>query len=301
MTNVKAVDDFLSYLTLSKGASRNTVSAYQRDLTGFCAFVAESLSEASRALLTVESETIEAYKQFLTDKGFSAASISRAMSSVRSFYKYLLVNGVIKTNPARDVKNAQIPKKDFHILTAKQVEQLLATPDTSDMKGLRDKAMLEMLYATGMKVSELVSLDVTDLNLPMGFVVCRAENAKQHDRTIFLYPTAVTAVKRYIESSRRFLASGDDPALFVNIGGKRITRQGFWKILKGYATEAGITDPITPHTLRHSFAAHLLENGADIHDIQEILGHADISSTQVYADYIKKRMKDSYLKFHPRA
>ncbi len=297
MTHIKTVDDFLSYLALSKGASKNTVSAYQRDLTGFAAFV----SEIPTDILSVTGDEISSYKKHLSAKGFSASSVSRAMSSVRSFYKYLLVGGVIHENPARAVKNDKVEKKAFEILTAKEIEQLLAQPDTTEIKGIRDKAMLEMMYATGMKVTELISLDVTDLNLVLGFVVCHGEGAKQHDRTIFLYPTAVSALKEYLTASRCFLVQEEDNALFVNIGGTRMTRQGFWKILKGYAADAGISKTITPHTLRHSFATHLLENGADIHDIKEILGHADISSTQVYADYIKKRMKDSYLKFHPRA
>lgn len=297
MTHVKTVDDFLSYLALSKSASQNTVAAYQRDLTGFAAFTAEIPVD----LLSVTGKEITAYKKSLTDKGFSASSVSRAMSSVRSFYKYLLVGGIISENPARAVKNDKVEKKDFEILSAKEIDLLLTQPDTTEIKGIRDKAMLEMMYATGMKVTELISLDVTDLNLVLGYVVCRGEGSKPHERTIFLYPTAVNALKNYLNASRCFLVQEETDALFVNIGGTRMTRQGFWKILKGYAAQAGIEKTITPHTLRHSFATHLLENGADIHDIKEILGHADISSTQVYADYIKKRMKDSYLKFHPRA
>ena len=297
MTHVKTVDDFLSYLALSKSASQNTVAAYQRDLTGFAAFTAEIPVD----LLSVTGNEIAAYKKALTDKGFSASSVSRAMSSVRSFYKYLLVGGVISENPARAVKNDKVEKKDFEILSAKEIDLLLNQPDTTEIKGIRDKAMLEMMYATGMKVTELITLDVTDLNLVLGYVVCRGEGAKPHERTIFLYPTAVNALKTYLTASRCFLVQDETNALFVNIGGTRMTRQGFWKILKGYAAQDGIEKTITPHTLRHSFATHLLENGADIHDIKEILGHADISSTQVYADYIKKRMKDSYLKFHPRA
>lgn len=297
MTHVKTVDDFLSYLALSKSASQNTVAAYQRDLTGFAAFTAEIPVD----LLSVTGKEITAYKKALTDKGFSASSVSRAMSSVRSFYKYLLVGGIISENPARAVKNDKVEKKDFEILSTKEIDLLLTQPDTTEIKGIRDKAMLEMMYATGMKVTELISLDMTDLNLVLGYVVCRGEGSKPHERTIFLYPTAVNALKNYLSASRCFLVQEETDALFVNIGGTRMTRQGFWKILKGYAAQAGIEKTITPHTLRHSFATHLLENGADIHDIKEILGHADISSTQVYADYIKKRMKDSYLKFHPRA
>ena len=297
MTHIKTVDDFISYLTLTKGASRNTVSAYQRDLTCFADFV----SELSRDLQTVTCEDIAAYKKYLAGKGFSPSTVSRAMSSVRSFYKYLSVNGVVAENPARAVKNDKVEKKSFEILTAKEIELLLSQPNTTELKGIRDKAMLEMMYATGMKVTELVSLDVTDLNLMLGYVVCHGEGAQKHDRTIFLYPTAIHALREYLNASRRFLARETDDALFVNINGTRMTRQGFWKILTGYAAAAGISKTITPLTLRHSFATHLLENGADIHDIQEILGHSDIASTQVYANYIKSRIHDSYLKFHPRA
>ena len=157
------------------------------------------------------------------------------------------------------------------------------------------------MYATGMKVTELVSLQVSDVNIKLGFIVCHGEGSLKHDRTIFLYPAAIKSVKDYLDNSRKFLDSSEDSSLFLNINGTGMTRQGFWKILKGYASDAGIEKTITPLTLRHSFATHLLENGADINDIKEILGHSDIASTQVYADYIKGKIKDSYLKFHPRA
>ena len=297
MTHIKAIDDYLSYLALTKGSSRNTVAAYQRDLSGFAAF----LSASSADLLAATADQINSYKKSLTLQGYSSASVSRAMSSVRSFYKYLQVGGVISDNPARAVKNDKIERKAIEILSAKEVERLLSCPNTTEIKGIRDKAMLEMLYATGMKVTELISLNVTDVNLQLAFVVCHGEGAQKRDRTIFLYPTAVKAMREYIDNCRRFLTDNSEEALFVNISGTRMTRQGFWKILKAYAAEAGIEKSITPHIIRHSFATHLLENGADIHDIKDILGHSDISSTQIYADYIKSRMKDSYLKFHPRA
>ena len=185
------------------------------------------------------------------------------------------------------------------ILTSKEVELLLEQPECTDMKGYRDRAMLELLYATGIRVSELISLDITDVNIPAGFIRCRS---KDKERMIPLYPAAIKALSEYVEFIRpQMIASPDEPSLFVNISGERMSRQGFWKIIKTYQKKAGIEKDITPHTLRHSFAAHLLENGADIHDIKEILGHADISSTQRYAQFLKDKMKNGYMKFHPRA
>lgn len=297
MSDKEAVERFMAYLTDEKKASGNTLSAYRRDLASFSSYI---LSE-DRDVSSMTCDDIEAYKTYLHGKGLSAASVSRSMSSVRGLYRYLLVSGIVDDDPTRTVKNDKAVKPEFAFLTAKEIEKLLATPDLATFKGIRDKAMLETLYATGMKVTELISLNVSDVNLALGFVTCRAETKQKHDRTVFLYPAAVKAVEKYLSASRRFLADPDNEALFVNLTGSRMTRQGFWKILKGYAGEAGIKKTITPHTLRHSFAVHLLANGADIKDIQAILGHADIASTQVYANFLKSRVKESYLKFHPRA
>lgn len=294
MAGTVYVDKFITYLKEIKGSSVNTVSAYERDLSAF----GEYLSVLSVDMLKVSSENLDKYKNILINKGFSVSSVSRAMSSLRGFYKFLLVNGYIDDNPSKTIKNDKIEKKSFEILSAHEIDLLLSQPDLKCIKGIRDKAMLEIMYATGMKVSELITLNVSDLNIKLGFVICRSQ---KHERTIFLYPTAIKCLKNYIENSRKFLDDGTEDALFLNVNGSRMTRQGFWKILKGYVADAGITKTITPHTFRHSFATHLLENGADINDIKEILGHSDIASTQVYANYLKGKMKDSYLKFHPRA
>jgi len=216
--------------------------------------------------------------------------------------QYLMIADKRSDNPAKGIKNEKVEKKFFEILTGKEVELLLSQPDLADAKGLRDKAMLEVLYATGMKVSELISLDVEDVNLQLEFIKCHGEDRTKKERVVLLYPLAIKSLNNYLNQSRKFIVyDRNEHALFVNVNGERMTRQGFWKILKQYAEQARIKKTITPHTLRHSFAAHLLENGADIKDIKEILGHADISSTQVYAQFLKSRIKSSYLKFHPRS
>ena len=297
MTSVSQINKFIDYLVKTKKSSVNTVSAYERDLEGFNIY----LMAESKDILDVSGDDIDRYKSAMNSKGFSPSSVSRAMSSIRGFYKYLTFSGDIKKDPSSKVKNEKIEKKDFAILTSKEVELLLAQPDIKTIKGLRDKAMLEVMYATGLKVTELISLKVSDINTKLGFVVCHGDDGKKSDRTIFLYPAAVKSVKEYLDTARKILNTEDSDDLFLNINGFGITRQGFWKILKAYVESAGINKTITPHTLRHSFATHLLENGADINDIKEILGHSDIASTQVYANYIKGKIKDSYLKFHPRA
>jgi len=298
MTDDKLIAEFLAYLKDIKKTSDNTLSAYERDLRAFSEFV--SLND--KAVVFADSKLVEKYKQVLTKNGKSVATISRCMSSLRSFYKYLVVSGVCDVNPTVEVKNDKVEKKFFEILTEEEVDKLLAQPDTDDFKGIRDKAMLEMLYATGMKVSELMSLNVSDVNLKMGCVKCRNEKDASKNRIILLYPSAVKVVGEYISHSRSYFVSNpDEHSLFVNTSGDRMTRQGFWKLLKLYAKNAGINKSITPHTLRHSFATHLLENGADINDIKDILGHADISSTNVYSDFIKSRIKKSYVRFNHRS
>lgn len=293
---VSQLNQYLEYLSTIKQSSYNTVQSYRRDLEKFYSF-AEVRAIDSCAQMTVEH--VEEYKQYLTSCGLSAASVSRALSALRSMFQYLLSVHLIDSNPARRVHNDKAVRKDPNILTSREVENLLAQPDMEDIKGLRDKAMLELLYATGIKVSELIGLDVADVNLSLSFIRCRG---KARERYIPLYPVAAKTMRMYLEKSRRMLsANSTEPALFVNISGDRMTRQGFWKILKGYAASAHITKDITPHTLRHSFAAHLLENGADIHDIQEMLGHNDPASTQRYAQYIKEKVQSGYMKFHPRA
>lgn len=292
----KLLGDYLVFLRETKKSSENTLQAYERDLSKFVDFLN---SKRIEDLAEVTSDVIMDYKTSMTNGGFSPATVSRCLSAIRSMFQYLVMNDVVDFNPAREIHNEKCEKKAPQILTNKEIEILLAQPSQTDVKGIRDKAMLELLYATGIKVSELISLDVDDVNLQLSFIRCVKG---EKERIISLYPLAVRVISDYLESSRKLLiAKPDEKALFVNISGERMTRQGFWKILKTYAESAKIYKEITPHTLRHSFAAHLLENGADIHDIQEILGHADISSTQRYAQFLKSRAKNGYMKFHPRA
>ena len=287
---------YLAYLRDEKHSPSNTVQAYRRDLEKFFGYAA---TRDIRSFSQLNEEDVEEYKLYLNALGLSSSSVSRSLSSLRGLFQYLLSVGLADTNPAKNVHNDKVVRKELNVLTSKEVEALLSQPDVNDIKGIRDKAMLELLYATGIKVSELIGLDLKDLNLSVSCIRC---GEGENERLIPLYPVAMKAVTTYLEKSRMILvASTDENALFVNIFGERLSRQGFWKILKSYVASAKITKDITPHTLRHSFATHLLENGADIHDIQEILGHRDLSSTQRYAQYLKDKMKNSYMKFHPRA
>lgn len=287
---------YLAYLRDEKHSPSNTVQAYRRDLEKFFGYAA---TRDIRSFSQLNEEDVEEYKLYLNAQGLSSSSVSRSLSSLRGLFQYLLAVGLADTNPAKNVHNDKVVRKELNVLTSKEVEALLSQPDVNDIKGIRDKAMLELLYATGIKVSELIGLDLKDLNLSVSCIHC---GEGENERLIPLYPVALKAVTTYLEKSRVILAaSTDEVALFVNLFGERLSRQGFWKILKSYVASAKITKDITPHTLRHSFATHLLENGADIHDIQEILGHRDLSSTQRYAQYLKDKMKNSYMKFHPRA
>lgn len=298
MIDINIIDDYFSYLSQNGRASTNTLSAYKRDLGSFCDFLMGKNISISNA----GSSDVSEFKKILVKNGRSVATVSRCMSSLRSFYKYLIAKNIIDVNPTKEIKNDKNEKKFFEILTENEIDALLAQPDTSDFKGKRDKAMLEVLYATGVKVSELMSFDLSDVNLKMNYIRCKSGKANGSDRIILLYPAAVKELEDYIKNSRKvFIVDNAQQALFVNVNGERMTRQGFWKILKGYADDAGINKSITPHTLRHSFATHLLENGADINDIKEILGHSDISSTLVYSDFIKSRINNSYLKFNHRS
>ena len=294
MTDVNVVNEYISYLAEHKNSSKNNLSAYSRDLYLY----AEYLEKHGETVINADSEAVNAFKSYLSAQGKSVATVSRCMSSVRSLYKYLMATSAVTQNPSSEIKNDKQEKKFFEVLSEPEIDKLLSAPDTSDFKGIRDKAMLETLYATGMKVTELISLNVSDVNLQFNFVRCHGEDNAKHERMVLLYPTAVRVLEQYIRAARNyFVTDSSENALFVNVNGERMTRQGFWKLLKGYAKNAGITKTITPHTLRHSFAAHLLENGADINDIKNILGHADISSTQIYAQYVKSRISDSYLKY----
>lgn len=287
---------FEKYLVEVKKASQNTLSSYLRDIRQLIAY----LDAHSGANLDEATEDdLGGYIAFLRDSGKSVATVSRVIASLKCFYSYLVSEGYMKESPASKLMPDKNKQKLPQILTSKEVELLLEQPSCTDAKGYRDKAMLELLYATGIRVTELISLDITDVNTAAGVVKC---TGKERERFIPLYPAAVKALSEYIEFVRpQMIALPSEQALFVNVSGERMSRQGFWKIIKFYQQKANIEKTITPHTLRHSFAAHLLENGADLKSIQEMLGHADISSTQIYSQLVKKQLKDVYNKAHPRA
>ena len=289
------LDLYEDYLITEKKASANTVSSYLRDMHQFEA----AMQEQELELTEVLTQEVEHYAAALTRKGRSAATVTRSIASIKSFYSCLVTLGIMDHNPAKGVVPAKVERKLPQILTGKEVELLLEQPECTDLKGYRDRAMLELLYATGIRVSELISLDLKDLNLSAGFIRCASRGK---ERIIPLYHTAVKALQDYVRDIRpQLIADGGEQALFVNMNGERMSRQGFWKIIKYYQEKAGIEKDITPHTLRHSFAVHLLENGADLRSIQEMLGHADISSTQIYTHVVKHQLKDVYQKAHPRA
>lgn len=290
------IADYEVFLKTEKQASQNTVSSYLRDITQFRTYL-EGVHTCS--LTQAEPEMIRAYMTWMQGRGKSAASITRFVASVKSFYNYLCSVGAVAENPAKGLTAARSERKYPEILTNKEVELFLEQPQCVDAKGYRDHAMLELLYATGIRVSELISLNLQDLNLAAGFIHCAS---KGKERIIPLYHTAVRALQDYVRDIRpQIIADSEEEALFVNMSGERMSRQGFWKIIKYYQEKAGISKDITPHTLRHSFAVHLLENGADLRSIQEMLGHADISSTQIYTHVVKRQLKDIYNKAHPRA
>ena len=247
----------------------------------------------------MEEEDIKEYLEHLQDVGKKPSTISRNLASIRSFYQFLVKNKKVKKDPTGSIQSPKIEKKAPSVLTSKEVELLLEQPKDVDLKGTRDKAMLEFAYATGMRVTEIISLDIEDVNIEEGYVVCH-NGGKQ--RSIPLGSLSLKALKEYIEEARPVLIRDESvTALFVNINGQRLTRQGFWKIVKYYKEQAHITKDITPHVLRHSFATHLLQNGADLKAIQTMLGHSDISSTQVYMQFQDEGLKNVYKKAHPRA
>lgn len=290
------ITEYINDIQSSGRASSNTLQAYKRDLGKFSEFAYE---HEINDITHVDSDVIADFKVYLNESGLSVSSSSRTLSALRSFFCKLLADGIVESNPAKEIHNDKPEKHDTNILSQKDIELLLAQPNQKDIKGIRDKAMLELLYATGIKVSELIDLNLEDLNLQISFLKVGNDDKQ---RFIPLYKLAVKSLQNYVLVSRKMLVAGEnESALFVNCNGERMTRQGVWKLIKYYAAKADIKADITPHTLRHSFAAHLLQNGADIHDIQEILGHSDISSTQRYAQFLKDKVSKSYIKFHPRA
>ena len=291
----KKIKLFLEFLQSDKRLSNNTLQSYKRDILQYKNYVDTNKIN----YLKVSKEDIKKYLMYLQDMNKKTSTISRNLASIRSFYQFLLRNKKIKTDPTEGIQSPKIEKKAPNILSSKEVELLLEQPNCIDLKGIRDKAMLEFAYATGMRVTEIISLDVDDVNLETGFVVCR-NNGKQ--RSIPLGTLSLKALENYIKDARPILIKDENnKALFVNINGRRLTRQGFWKIVKYYKDQAHINKDITPHVLRHSFATHLLQNGADLKAIQVMLGHSDISSTQVYMQFQDESLKNVYKKAHPRA
>ena len=296
MDNSVCFEKFKDYLTNVKKASSNTLSSYLRDIRQFGEYLD---SHETVGYTEANEEVLNRYISRLRGMGKSVATVSRSIASLKCFYAFLILQRIVSENPTGKLVPDKCEQKLPQILTSSEVELLLEQPECTDFKGYRDKAMLELLYATGIRVSELIGLDVSDVTLSAGFIRCRS---KGKERIVPLYTAAVKALEDYVRDIRpRLIADEEEHALFVNMSGERMSRQGFWKIIKYYQEKAGIEKDITPHTLRHSFAVHLLENGADLRSIQEMLGHADISSTQIYTHVIKKQLKDVYNKAHPRA
>ena len=291
------ISAYENHLTKVKKASNNTVSSYMRDIRQFSAWLQQN---AGVTILNVTQTDICRYLDHIQQQGKSGATASRTLASLKNFYNYVVSSGFLENSPITSSIHVERGEKKLpQVLTGREVELLLAQPSSTDPKGLRDKAMLEIMYATGMRVTELIDLNVDDINLDLGIVKC-CSNKK--NRSIPLYPAALKAVGLYMREVRMAMVSDpSEHALFVNVGGVRMSRQGFWKILKHYQVKAGIEKEITPHTLRHSFAVHLLENGADLGSLQELMGHSDISSTQMYTHMINQKLKTVYDKCHPKA
>ncbi len=286
---------FFKFLENERKLSQNTLQSYKRDLKQFKKY----LEDCELHYNKVKEEDIKDYIKELQEQGKKSSSISRCIASIRLFYQFVLKNKKVKVDPTANVKSPKIEKRVPSVLTSEEVELLLDQPKDVDLKGIRDKAMLEFAYATGMRVTEMISLNMEDVNLEEGYVVCK-HGSKQ--RNIPLGTMSLNALKEYIEEARNILIKTEsETALFVNINGTRLTRQGFWKIIKYYKEQAHITKDITPHVLRHSFATHLLQNGADLKAIQTMLGHSDISSTQIYMQFQDDALKNVYRKAHPRA
>ena len=291
------IQEFIDYLGNEKGLAANTLESYSRDLRQYCGFLSE---DSSQSFESASQATIVAYLMYLRKQGKATATIARRLAALKAFYQYLVRENYVTKDPTGDLSSPKLERKLPRVLTVNEVERLLAQPDITTPAGKRDKSMLELLYATGLRVSELVNLNVADIDLKEGFIRCKGKGSKE--RVVPMGEIAVSALRNYMENGRKRLVHDNrERSLFVNHHGKRLTRQGFWKIIKKYAVQARIRKEITPHTLRHSFATHLLENGADIRAVQEMLGHADISTTQIYTHVTKERLNDVYAKSHPRA
>jgi integrase/recombinase XerD len=291
--------DFIHFLIVEKGLAKNTIVSYERDLKSYIKYFRNV--EQLKSFNEVERIHIIHFLGYLKEQGKSSRTLARHVASIRAFHQFLLRERVSDHDPSVHIETPKLERTLPKVLNLEEVETLLDSPDIKDHYGIRDKAMLELLYATGIRVSELIGLQTGDVHLAMGFVRCIGKGNKE--RIIPIGKTALAALEHYVNNGRSYFISkkNHDNALFLNHHGKQLTRQGFWKILKKLARDAGIEKDLTPHTLRHSFATHLLENGADIRAVQEMLGHSDISTTQIYTHVTKTRLKDVYSKFHPRA
>jgi integrase/recombinase XerD len=290
------VDEYAGFMSNVRHKSVNTIESYKRDVTQYITYLNNTgITDIALATKT----TVLSYLLQLQKEGRASSTVSRTLASLRSFYVFMVQNGTVENDPTTNLEAPHVEKKPPQVLTSSEVELLMEQPKCVDNKGMRDKAMLELLYATGIRVSELINLDITDVNLAMSFVHC---HSGKKERIVPMGNKALEALTVYIDNARKDMVKLDtEKALFVNCNGVRLSRQGFWKIIKHYQHQANIKKEITPHTLRHSFAAHLLENGADLRSIQEMMGHADISSTQVYSQLVSSKLKDVYAKAHPRA
>ena len=291
----KDIKDFLEFIKIDKKLSKNTAESYERDINQYREYVEQNKLEYKE----LGHDDICNYLKYLENINKKPSTISRHLASTRLFYQYLLKNKLVNADPTKGIQSPKIEKKAPSILSSQEVNLLLEQPNGEDLKSIRDKAMLEVAYATGMRVTEIISLNVEDIDLETSSVTCKNGNRQ---RIIPLGKLSLKALTEYIYSARpNLIKAEDEKALFVNINGKRLTRQGFWKIIKFYKEQAHITTDITPHVLRHSFATHLLQNGADLKSIQTMLGHSDISSTQVYMQFQDESIKNIYNKAHPRA
>ena len=293
----KHLQNYTNYLTVEKGLAKNTLESYRRDLDKFIAYMHKQKMTTPEM---IDQKSINLFIVDLKKNGRATSTISRSIASIRSFFTFLLQEGIIEINPALELESPRIEKKLPRVLTTREVDLLLCQPKPGEHNGLRDKAMLELLYASGIRVSELVDLNITDFDPRVGYLRCRGKGMKE--RIVPIGTMAINYVSEYLDNSRaKLLKKNGEPALFVNHHGYRMTRQGFWKILKKYARKTNIEGDITPHTLRHSFATHLLENGADLRSVQEMLGHSDISTTQIYTQITRRKIREVYDKTHPRA
>lgn len=291
------LNDFIEFLLVEKGLAKNTIDSYGRDLKSYLEYLKlreiDNISGTNRTVIV-------SYLIFMQKKGKASSSISRACASIKSFYHFLFTERYIDDDPTINLDTPKLEHRLPRVLSLEEVDKLLEQPDVNTILGFRDKTMLELLYATGMRVSELISLTVEDINLDMGYLRCLGKGSKE--RILPIGSISIKYLKKYLDDIRcRLLKNNDTKILFLNYRGKKLSRQGFWKIIKKYSRTANLSKKVTPHTLRHSFATHLLENGADLRAVQEMLGHSDISTTQIYTHITKNKIKEVYDKTHPRA